>query len=332
MQKIRKLRKIAVIMGTGIGDLVIMQPFLQKLKKEFPTCKITLISKIFRNKDLLNIFNNHDFIVELSKNRSKIIRKLRKANFDLVFVGFNAKKGSTILSRLIGKNIILGFKENKLSVLYNKKVKKEGKTILEANLNALKKLGIKIGDKDCKINLKVKKSRKKFNKFVALHCGVKKGYFTRFWPPERWADVLEYAYKKYKLKPVFIGGKEDIKETNKIINFLKIPYINLVDQLAFLETISVINDSKLFISTNSGPMHIAAALEKKQIALCGPSKLEWEPFNKKAIIIRETINRKRCNPPCDEKLCYYKDCLCMKKIETDRVKFSIEKFMKNAKN
>lgn len=60
----------------------------------------------------------------------------------------------------------------------------------------------------------------------------------------------------------------------------------LSGNLNLRELAAAIDGCKLFIGVDSAPMHIAAALDKPQIALFGPSWLDrWYPYSDNAEVI-----------------------------------------------
>ena len=73
--------------------------------------------------------------------------------------------------------------------------------------------------------------------------------------------------------------------------------LNLCDEFSTGKLIAFMDKLDLIISNDSGPMHIAAALRKPQIAIFGSTstKLGFKPLNKKAIVLETDLNCQPCS-------------------------------------
>ena len=328
------MKKITILSSLGIGDIITLTPLLKKLKGIYPKSKIIIYSlrRGFLEKEKINFVDN----IKIIKNLKDFFFFFKKRKDILIGLGYYLNISGRIKT-IIYKLIFL-FCNSKEKIYYNNLDEKglKDKNMVEIKLEILKKLKINLKKEDYNLFIpfdfkkekrKIKKILKKIklkNRLVLFHIGSKKGYTNRFWAIEKWIKVIEYLNKNNRI--VFVGRKEDKKEIQKIIEkggFERI--IDFSEKLSIKETTALIDKADLFISTNSGPMWIAAALKKPQIVLCGPSKFSWEPYNKYAKVIRKIVNRKDCNPPCDLKHCKYKDNLCMKKIGVEEVIKEINK-------
>lgn len=326
------MKTIGIFSSLGIGDIIVLGPLVKKLKSIYPESEISVISMrpgylqgLAVTKELFYI----DKIIILNRIQEFLRIFPRRADL-FIFLGYYSKL-SGFLKVFLYHSLFFILRSNK-KIKYNELETPDfkGVNMVEIKLNILKKLGINLSNEDYELFLPfsfeeetkemeelLKKSNITQKDFlVTIHLGTKEKYFTRFWPFERWVETINYLKQNYNAKIIFIGGKNDIKETEKVIKELKFSSLNFIGELSIKQTSALIDKCSLFISTNSGPMWIAAALHKPQIALCGPSKFAWDPYNKKALVIRKIINRKHCNPPCDAKICHYKDNLCMKSITT----------------
>lgn len=339
-----KIKTIIILMGSGIGDIISYTPILRKLKKEF-NANITILTKksnvafLFKKCPYLDHFIQIGLSLSFFK-KLQLIKKLRSKKYDLLIKVFPGTKMTTLLAYLIRAKQKIGYNFHNL-LFYKKSYK--CKNITEQELDILKKIGININKNDNALewffNIKHKKIKKILKKnniskkdfLIGFHLGAREDCSARFWPAEKWAKAINCLLENYNAKIVFIGGKNDIEETQKVIELIRQPIsiVNFVNKLSLEETASLINECALFISTNAGPMHIAASLHKPQIALCGPSIREWEPHNDKAIVVRKIIGRKHCNPPCDAKKCKYRDNLCMNVLTVENVLNATRKQLKN---
>ena len=121
--------------------------------------------------------------------------------------------------------------------------------------------------------------------------------------------------KKYDI--VIFGGASEIDIANDIEkelikNNVK-NYKNLAGKTTISELISKISKLDLFITGDSGPMHVAAAFQVPTVAIFGPTKdnetSQW--LNEKSTIVKKNLD---CQP-CMQRTCLLKHHNCMKLIK-----------------
>lgn len=340
-----KYRKIAIIMGAGIGDFFVRIPLIQKIKKTLTSCEITLIGKQNPNKALINSYPLVKEIVDIKGNfveKLKALTSLNENKFDLLILGYSSQFPETKLTILLSYLINAKTKIRKIK----DKIKLSHINMVDILLQAAKEAGFIFKNKDYSIPKELidwDASKKVndiiFNKLpsvnkksplILFHVGAKLDDKSRLWPRENWQEVITFLNNNYHTRLVFIGSKADEEETAIIIKDLNFPILNLVSKLSIEESIAAINNCALFISTNSGPMHIAAIFKKKQIAICGPSKMVWDPtYNQNAIILRSNT----CTLSCEKKECPKGNNVCMKSIRPEIVIKTVKKVLgQNEKN
>jgi len=108
---------------------------------------------------------------------------------------------------------------------------------------------------------------------------------------------------------------QDIQNTLESFNVSN--YINLAGKTSIKELCSHIAGCSLFVTNDSGPMHVAAAYQVPTVAIFGPTKYketsQW--MNEKSIIVRKEMD---CSP-CMKRECPLKHHDCMKNIHADEV-------------
>ena len=163
-----------------------------------------------------------------------------------------------------------------------------------------------------------KKTKDSKNKLLGINPGASYGSAKR-WYPEKFADVAIDLSSQYD---IIIFGGPDEKDIAKDIEKYLIEkgvenYKNLTAQITINELITQISNLDLFITGDSGPMHLAAAFQIPTIAIFGPTKdnetSQW--MNKKSIIVKKNLE---CQP-CMKRTCPLKHHNCMKLIESSEV-------------
>lgn len=157
------------------------------------------------------------------------------------------------------------------------------------------------------------KAKKSSTPTLGINAGATYGSAKR-WYPERFAEVGAEFSDKYNI--IIFGGPNEIEMANEIEKNLICAnisnYINLAGKTNIQELCAYIAGCSLFITNDSGPMHIAATYQVPTVAIFGPTKhketSQW--MNKKSIIVRHDM---AC-APCMKRECPLKHHECMKNI------------------
>lgn len=360
--KDKKKIKFLIINIAGIGDFFRLIPYLSALREYFEDSEIDLIvsDKTFSYAKDCPYVNKVYF---LSSKEDKIyvdirrifdvIKVLRKNTYDFVVNTYEISSliGSLkmwfFLSLIKAKNYI-GRNTNSLGFFYDIKIADNTKDknsqyyyyrrIVQA-LGVPERL-IQQKENDTEKTLWINKEADFKVNNLLLSCGINdkdcfivinpsSGRKTRQWLPERFAEVCNELYSKYKFKFVIVGENKDLEMVNKITNLLNFKAAILCGKTNIEDLIIILKKSKLVITTNSLVMHIAGLLNKPLVGLMGSGNIYRDrPFSKenKIVLIKKPIS---CSP------CYYYECpkkeekymLCMKKIESKDVLIAVQSLL-----
>jgi 3-deoxy-D-manno-octulosonic-acid transferase/heptosyltransferase-1 len=137
---------------------------------------------------------------------------------------------------------------------------------------------------------------------------------TKLWPEERFALLADRLLERYDVSVVFTGGSRDRPVTERIVGAMKRPALNLSGWTSLKQLAALYRRARLVVSTDTGPMHLAAAVGTPVVALFGPTA-PWRtgPFGSGHHIVRAPA-------PCAP--CFKRRCDaggCMHRISVDRV-------------
>ncbi|WP_373000089.1 lipopolysaccharide heptosyltransferase II [Sulfurimonas sp.] len=158
-----------------------------------------------------------------------------------------------------------------------------------------------------------------FNKrTIGINAGATYGSAKR-WYPERFAEVAKEFADKFDI--IIFGGPNEVEMADEIESSLKDfgieNYRNLAGKTNIEELCSHIAGCSLFITNDSGPMHVAAAYQVPTVAIFGPTRhketSQW--MNEKSRIIRHEMD---CSP-CMKRECPLGHHDCMKTITSSEV-------------
>ena len=158
---------------------------------------------------------------------------------------------------------------------------------------------------------------------VGVHPGAAYGE-TKRWFPDRFAAVLQRLQKPGR-RFLLVGGTGEEPFAEQISLGANLLPINLVGRTTVVEVVALIGQCNLFLSNDSGLMHIAAALGIPQVALFGSTDPQkTAPLNERAVVIHP--EKVECTP-CFKPSCPL-DLECMKAITVDDVCDAAERLLR----
>jgi heptosyltransferase-2 len=160
---------------------------------------------------------------------------------------------------------------------------------------------------------------------LGINPGASYGSAKR-WYPKEFADVAGDLSSHYDI--VIFGGSNEKDIALDIEKYLiekgVTNYQNLSAQTSIKQLISQIANLDLFITGDSGPMHLAAAYQIPTVAIFGPTNdketSQW--MNEKSVIVKKNLE---CQP-CMKRACPLKHHKCMKLLEASDVLCAVKKF------
>jgi heptosyltransferase-2 len=146
---------------------------------------------------------------------------------------------------------------------------------------------------------------------------------AKMWGAEKFRMLAEKIVKTGKAKILVFGGNKE-KELGEIIQNKTDGIINLCGKTTARELMALIKKCNVFITNDTGPMHIASALNVPVIAIFGPTNPDrTSPLGSSAIIKKEV----KC-APCKYRICPLKNHKCMESISVEEVFEAAGKYIK----
>ena len=300
-----------------VGDMICSLPLYAALKKKYPASKITLVAaKTFYTVPVKEINPFIDNIITLDRSTIKksfsFLKDLRKIKYQIGIVPSTITLSSTshIVSFLSGAKIRVGVKsidgkKNKTDYLLN--VKKdfnwnaEKKHQKERNLNVVGQIGCFLTTEELK-NIKITiddesssfvknfiadKFPEKSKLIIGLHPGA--GKKANIWDTEKFKLLIKKLNEKYHpyfLITIGFSDTEIIKNLSAFLNENNILF-NTDENIKIKKLSALLKKTSIYITNDTGPMHIADSVGAKVLALFGPTKsYEWGPTGKKCCLIQ----------------------------------------------
>src|SRR5690606_2648055 len=261
------VKRILFIQTAFLGDVILATAAIAEAKRIFPQAEIDVVVKKGNESLLLNnpaITNT--IVFDKSGGKIKEILRLRKffriRNYDIAF-NFHRFGSSGILTVLSGAKRKYGFKKNPFSFLFTKSFEHEignGKHEVERNLSMLKEFGAtSIAKPHLYPSDTAIKKVTPYKSQTYICMAPASVWFTKQLPEHKWVELINK--QEESLKIYLIGGPTDTELCNRIISqSLHTNIENLAGQLNLLESAALMKDAHRNYVNDSGPLHIASAM------------------------------------------------------------------------
>lgn len=305
------VKKIFIEIPSWLGDAIMASPAICNIIKTYPNSEITLLGSFVSTKAFENYPNIKRVIEDKTKksgNRYKNLISLAKSvgEIDLA-ISFR---------RSFSSKFMMFFIKAKKKFNYRRLTKKEIHLAIRYNdfVNKVLNLNNEVGD--LKLYFKAFSYQKAT---LGINPGATYGSAKR-WYPEEFAKLAVSLASKYDI--VIFGGPSEVDVARDIENILinngVKNYQNLAGKTTVQELIEKIAGLSMFVTNDSGPMHIAAAYKIKTVAIFGPTKYtetnQWKNEENGRIITKNLD----CSP-CMKRECPLKHHNCMKSISANDV-------------
>ncbi len=323
---------ILIVKLSAIGDVIHTLPSLAALRKLYPDANITWAiedasSDLISDHPYLDrvvVSHRKQWIRDLREGRitrpireiRNFINDLRKQPYDLV-IDFHGLIKSAVLVLLSSGKRKLGYDSmQELSALFlNEKIHEDmNKHAVDRYLDFLRYLRADIKDPEFLIpvgeeninrveELLQRNDIDRKDRFVAVSPIAL--WDAKLWADERFAGLCDRIAEELKVRIIFTGSEHDKLE--HIQSLMKTSSVNLGGKTTLRDLAYLYKRSALLITTDSGPMHLAAAMGTPVIALFGPTDpSRTGPYGKGHVVIRKELS---CSPcflkKCDSMECMY---------------------------
>ena len=344
----KKINKIAIFQTSFIGDSVLTTPLVQKTAKLFPEAKILVITRPQTDDIFRPMKEVDEIILNDKKGWNKIAgvwktaQAIKKAGVDILLVPHRSFR-SALIAWLSGVPIRIGFTSSEGWFFYTKTVPFNWMVHdVERNLSLLHGI-VKENFKAEKLNMRyapsaeenVARLMKDFNlegkTLVGFHPGS--AWPTKCWPAENYVELISRIQTELKLQAVIVGGASDADLGEKICQLAKGHAASLCGKTSLSDLMALMGHFKLFITNDSGPMHIATAFGVPTLGIFGPTtrELGFFPYGSDSRVIE--VKGLDCRPCAlhGGKKCPKGHFKCMRLITVDDVFNTVKEMLQEKK-
>jgi heptosyltransferase I len=271
-------------MMSAVGDAVHVLPVINALKRHAPACRITWLLQAgaaslvrgHRSVDEILIFDRTAGL----RGFMDINRELSKREFDLV-IDLQVYFKAGLITAMTRSPVKLGFDRvrardlNWLFTTHRIPARPVGQHVQDQYFEFLEALGVNsqpvvwdLGPWSNELAWREEFFSKLDRPAAAIVVATSKP--EKDWLPERWAQVVDILHGEYGLQPVLVGGRSprELHAEQVIMATAKHKPVSALGS-GLRNLVGILSGSALVLSPDTGPLHMAVALERPVISLMG---------------------------------------------------------------
>ena len=326
------INRILIRATNWIGDAILTIPAINSIRETYPQAHIAVLAKPWVA-DIYRLFTDIDEIIIYENKYDnvwgvfRLARMLKKKKFDLAILLQNAMEAAIMSCAALillragyssdGRGLLLTHR-----VRRNRGIKKLHQ--IDYYLEMVKALGCVSTDKEMHLETKIshnvaqsvlqKYIPNQYKIIIGIAPGATYGPAKR-WFPARFAAVADKISSVFDCRIILLGGKSDWDTAEEVRKLAQANLLNLAGKTSLEEAIYLISQCRLFISNDSGLMHIAGALNIPTIAIFGSTNPSTtSPAGRQSVVVRREVS---CSP-CLKETCST-DFRCMELISVEDV-------------
>lgn len=333
-------QRVLIVEVNWLGDVLFSTPAIRAIRRKHPGAYIAALV-VPRCKQVLLGNNYLDEVIVLDEEdkhrgfwgKIKLIRGLRMRRFAVAYL-FKSSATRCFWLFLAGIGSRIGYRKKKVNFLLTEAVAPPEGSFHRADLYYYLVAKTKIPEGERYYDFFVSsEDRAYIDSFLEKHGFGKDAHFVvlhvggnwdlKRWPKENFAVLIDRLRSEYGQSAIISGSVGDYILAKKISDLTQHKPL-LACGMTTLKQLGVLfQRSEVVISADSGPLHVAMAMEARTVSLFGPTSPQITgPFGRGdfSILRNQEI---ACVIPCYQAEC--RDNVCMKSISVDQVLDEVEK-------
>jgi predicted lipopolysaccharide heptosyltransferase III len=326
------MKRILLIRFGSLGDVVLTTPAIRAVREKFPNAYIAMVVGD-RSADIVSANPRLNEVIVFHRERKglseikRVAAMLRERSFD-VSIDMQRKFRSSLLAYLSRTEFRVGYHQPGGFLCSVKIPNSENKHAIDRNLDLLKPLDIGSGlktdrapemflsrkDRDYAWDIFQERGLASRSLVVGMFPGA--GWHHRCWPAERFAAIGDLAAERYNAGVVVFGGPGEADIVKNVAQKMTTTPVLIKNRMTLRQLGALIEKCDLFLSNDTGPMHISVAVKTTTIGLFGPGNhIKFRPIGERHALVRHDMP---CSP-CKQFTDRCKDNVCMRSITVEEV-------------
>lgn len=280
--------RVLFVRTDRLGETLLNLPVIVALKRALPDCQVTFlahpdVSELLVGMPELSAVWTYptDAYCPWWWRAVRLARRWRSGRFGAVLIS-NPKKEFHVAGWLAGIPIRVGYARKWGGLLTHRVPDRKAlgeRHEVEYNLDLVRALGLTPGTprwpslqlKDAHaevLRLLERQGIAASDALIAIHPWTSNP--LKQWPVDRYHALIRRIRQSLPVKVVVIGGKDEQPQAQALLRE-DLPAINLTGQLTLKQLAALLQRSRLLVSNDSGPVHLAAAVNTRTLVLFGSS-------------------------------------------------------------
>jgi len=340
----RRVRRLLIRSTNWIGDAVMTTPAVRAIREAFPGARIAMLAKPWVVPVFEESLHVDDLLIFDAEGRHhglagvfRLARDLKSLDFDAAILLQNAFEAA-LITWLAGIPRRIGFDTDARRLLLTDPVRCTPaiKTMHQTGyyLRILRGIGVAAEDQRLHLTigtrnrLGVEKILNDVNvsgreHLVGINPSATFGP-AKQWFPDRFAELGDRLSEAMNATVLIFGGPGDRALGRHIARMMKNRAVDLSGRTTLGEAMALIDRCRVFVTNDSGLMHVAAALDTPLVAVFGSTNsATTSPYSRRSRIVRVSID---CSP-CMKPVCPLGHMNCMSGVSVDRVYQAVKDLM-----
>ena len=332
-----------LIRGTNwIGDAVMSVPALREIRRIFPMARISLLVRPWV-RDVYSAAEFIDEIIEYDKQelhkgwqgRRRLISEMKRCEFGLALLLQNAFEAA-FHAWWAGIRLRVGYARDGRGFMLTHAVPVDPEVLKvhqgyyylgilsgiglfpprswQAGYPLSAGIGVRDSDREAAQSLLRSRGIGENEVIVGLNPGAFYGGAKR-WLSDRYAAVADALAERYSARIIILGSINERSIGEEIAGMMSRTALVLAGETTLGQLMGLLKQCRVLVTNDSGPMHLAAALDVPQVAIFGSSSdIATGPLSSRAVVVKHPVD---CSP------CFRRECpidfRCMTRISKDDV-------------
>lgn len=350
----KEIRKILITKYLGMGSLVLATPMVRAVRRQYPQANLLFLT-FDANKEICRLLGIADVVLTVrstglfafARDLLTILRRLRREEIDLAFDLEFLSRFSALVLYFSGARERVGFAFGGMvrarlltrPVPYepHRHITRVFSSLVEPpSLEGMGPLPIaspRISEASTRFveELLAGKGVRDDQEIVCVNVNTGEMCLERRWPVDRFAELIREILNRRVAKVVLIGAPSERPHVGSVVTLVgsSPDLVNLAGEVTVEQLLALLSRSRVLLTNDAGPLHLAAACGTPAIALFGPeSPLLYGPVGEGHVVFYKRVHCSPCltvannkTPPCRG------NNICMSAISVDEVLAAVERLL-----
>lgn len=327
---------ILVINVNWLGDVIFSSPVFRALREAEPQAHIACLA-VPRVTEILRCIPEIDEVITYDEEgadkgigaKLRLVRRIKRQRFDKAYF-LSRSLSRAVLIRLAGVPERFGYENKGRGRLLTATTPAPADQVHRSDyyLNVIEAAGVTVRDRTTRLVPPAETEAKvagmmtewgmtATERTVVLNPGG--NWDLKRWPAESFARLVDRLSELPGIRIVISGADKDRDLAGRIRQMSRAgnAVLDLTGRMNLTELIAFLKQAYVFVSADSGPLHIASSVGTKAVGIFGPTRPEWTGPRGEAParILQRDVG-------CNRRPCYHLECpdnICMRAITVDDV-------------